>query len=168
MSSNLTHTFSVDQSPHQVFDAITDVRAWWGNLVGDTHTVGAEWVYVVPDIHYTKFRTTELIPGELVEWVCVDSYLSFPEDKHEWTGTTVRFEITQPDGPAGRTKLTFTHVGLSNDVECYDVCNTAWGQYILGSLRDLVLAGAGRPMFFSNQESLDAALAGTVENPLVS
>lgn len=165
MSSNLTHTFTVSQSPQQVFDAVTDVRGWWGNLVGDTHTIGAEWVYFVPDIHFTKFRTTELIPGQLVEWLCVDSELSFLADKTEWTGTTIRFEITQPEGADGHTQLTFTHVGLTEEVECYDVCNTAWGQYVLGSLRNLVLEGAGRPMFFSNQDSLDAALNGSVEMP---
>ena len=48
------------------------------------------------------------------------------------------------------------------------MCNTAWGQYILGSLRTLIQAGTGRPDFFSNQESLEAALAGTVESPNVS
>jgi len=167
MSTNIRHAFTVRQSPQRVFDAVTDVRGWWGNLVGDTHTVGTDWVYFVPDIHFAKFRTTELVPGELVEWRCVDSYMSFPEDKHEWTGTTVRFEITQPDGPEGDTRLAFTHLGLTSEVECYDVCETAWGQYVLGSLRDLVLAGAGRPMFFSTEESLAAALAGTVEAPQV-
>lgn len=163
MSSDLTHSFTVDSTPPQVFDAVVDVRGWWGGIVGDTATESAEWVYAVPDIHFTKFRTTRLVPGELVEWLCVDSYLSFPEDKHEWTGTTVRFEIT-PDA-AGGTRLTFTHVGLTPQVECYDVCQTAWGQYILGSLRALIEAGAGSPSAFSNQESLDAALAGTVELP---
>lgn len=165
MSSNLTHALTVDATPEQVFDAINDVRGWWGDVVGDTASVGDEWVYFVPDIHYTKFRNTRLVPGELVEWECVDSYLSFVQDKQEWTGTTVRFEIGQPDGPAGGTRLVFTHVGLTPEVECHDVCDTAWGQYLLGSLRDLVLAGSGRPMAFSNQESLEAALAGTVAPP---
>jgi hypothetical protein len=165
VSTDITMSFTVDRTPADVFDAVTDVRGWWGNVVGDTATLGAEWVYFVPDIHFTKFRTTEFVPGELVEWLCVDSHLSFPEDKEEWTGTTVRFEISRPDGPDGPTRLTFTHVGLTPDVECHDVCQTAWGQYVLGSLRDHVHSGTGRPMSFSNQESLEAALAGTVTAP---
>lgn len=168
MSRDITHSFTVEQTPQQVFDAVNDVRGWWGNVVGDTATVGDEWVYFVPDIHFTKFRTTELVPGELVEWLCVDSHLSFTQDKYEWTGTTVRFEISQPEGADGPTRLVFTHVGLTPDVECHDVCQTAWAQYVLGSLRDHVLAGSGRPMSFSNQESLDAALAGTVTTPDVA
>lgn len=164
LSTDLTMSFIVDRTPGDVFAAVNDVRGWWsGSIVGDTATLGAEWVYTVPDIHYSKFRTTELAPGARVAWLVVDSYLSFPEDKHEWTGTTVRFDIAPVED--GGTRLTFTHVGLKPEHDCFEVCNTAWGQYILGSLRDRLVAHAGRPDFFSNQESLAAALAGTVERP---
>ena len=169
MATDLTHSFTVDQTPQQVFDAINDVRHWWSDsVVGDTASLGAEWVYLTPDIHFSKQRTTVLVPGERVEWLVVDSHLSFTEEKQEWTGTTIRFEIMQPDGPEGRTRLVFTHVGLTNEAECHDVCETAWGQYVVGSLRDLIRLGAGRPGEFSNQESLDAALAGTAQVPSAS
>ncbi|HEY9494369.1 MAG TPA: SRPBCC domain-containing protein [Intrasporangium sp.] len=172
MSTDLTMSFTVEQTPQQVFDAVNDVRSWWsGNIVGDTSTLGAEWTYSVPDIHFSKLRITELVPAERVSWLVLDSHLTFIEDKEEWTGTTVHFEITEESAEAGdnrRTRLTFTHEGLNAEQECYDVCNTAWGQYILGSLRTLIQAGAGRPDFFSNQESLEAALSGTVETPNVS
>ena len=172
MSTDLTMSFTVEQMPQHVFEAVNDVRSWWsGNVVGETGTLGAEWTYSVPDIHFSKFRTTELVPGQRVAWLVLDSYLSFIEDKEEWTGTTVRFDITEESVEQGdnrRTRLTFTHEGLNAAHECYDVCHTAWGQYILGSLRDRILSGAGRPDAFSNQESLEAALAGTVEAPQVS
>ncbi len=167
MSADITYSFTVPQSPQQVYDAVVDVRGWWGDVVGDTTTVGSEWVYFVPDIHFTQFRTTELVPGALVEWRCVDSYLSFVADHHEWTGTTVRFEISPLVGPEQGTRLVFTHVGLTPEVECHDVCHIAWGQYVLGSLRDHAAAGTGRPMAFSNQASLDAALASSVAQPEV-
>lgn len=167
--SDLTMSFTVEATPEQVFDAVNDVRSWWsGGIVGETTGRGSEWVYTVPDIHFSKFRITDLVPGERVEWLVVDSYLSFTEEKEEWTGTTVRFDIAGPESTSGRTRLTFTHVGLNADHECFDVCNTAWGQYVLGSLRDRILTGTGRPGSFSNQESLDAALSGAVEAPVVS
>lgn len=166
MTADLTHSFTVDRAPVEVFDAINDVRHWWsGDLVGDTTPEGAEWVYMTPDIHFSKFRTTVLSPGARVEWLVLDSYLSFIENKHEWTGTTVRFDIRELDGTSGRTQVTFTHIGLNDDVECYGVCRTAWGQYVLGSLKDLVIAGTGRPGSFSNRPSLDAALSGSVKLP---
>src|SRR6478672_1206511 len=132
MATDLTHSLTVDQTPQQVFDAINDVRQrWCDSVVGDTASLGAEWVYLTPDIHFSKQRTTVLVPGERVEWLVVDSHLSFTEEKQEWTGTTIRFEIMQPDGPEGRTRLVFTHVGLTNEAECHDVCETAWGQYVV-------------------------------------
>ena len=172
MSTDLTMSFTVEQTPQQVFDAVNDVRSWWsGNIVGDTSTVGAEWTYSVPDIHFSKLRNTELVPAERVSWLVLDSHLSFIEDKEEWTGTTVRFDITTESAEPAynpRTRLTFTHEGLNAAHECYEVCHTAWGQYILGSLRTRIQDGTGQPDFFSNQESLDAARAGTVEAPQVS
>ncbi len=172
MGTDLTMSFTVEQTPQEVFDAVTDVRSWWsGSIVGDTTTLGAEWVYTVPDIHFSKFRTTRLEPGSRVEWLVLDSHLTFAEDKQEWTGTTVRFEVGPEPGEAGapgRTRLTFTHVGLHAGHECFEVCRTAWGQYVLGSLRDRVRTGAGVPDAFSNRESLEAALAGTAAVPVVS
>jgi hypothetical protein len=36
--SDLTHSFTVDATRRQAFDAIVDVRSWWGatNIVGPT------------------------------------------------------------------------------------------------------------------------------------
>ena len=66
--NDLTHTFSVDATPQEAYEAIIDVRSWWGatNIVGPTDQVGADWFYLVPDIHYSKQHTAELVPGERV------------------------------------------------------------------------------------------------------
>ena len=110
MSNDFTTTFSVDQDPARVFAAINDVRAWWsGNVEGRTDKLGAEFTYEVPGVHYTKHRITELVPDRSVAWLVVDSNLSFTEDKEEWTGTTVRFDIVPV---SGHTEVRFTHEGL--------------------------------------------------------
>jgi uncharacterized protein YndB with AHSA1/START domain len=144
--TDLTYTFTVDRSPAEAFAAICDVRAWWsGDVQGRTDELGAEWSYRVPDIHFSAFRITELVPGRSVAWLVTDSWLSFTEDQQEWTGTTVRFDLTP--GAAG-TEVRFTHEGLVPEVECYGVCRIAWGEYVLGSLQELILSGAGRPDSF--------------------
>lgn len=163
MSTDLTLSFTVDQTPEQAFAAITDVRAWWsGTIEGPTDRLGAEFSYSVPDIHWSTFRITELEPHRRVSWLVLDAWLSFTEDHEEWKGTTVTFEVSETDDG---TLVRFTHVGLSPEQECYEVCHTAWGQYVLGSLRSLVESGAGRPNSFEGQDKLDAALAGTVALP---
>jgi len=150
--NDLSITFAVDQTPEQAFAAINDVRGWWsGQIEGPTDELDAEWTYTVPDLHFSKFRTTEQAVGRRVAWLVLDSYLSFTVDKQEWTGTTVAFDIAERDG---RTQVTFTHQGLQPDHECFDVCANAWGAYIGGSLRDLIVSGAGAPNSYEGEKAL--------------
>jgi hypothetical protein len=39
----------------------------------------------------------------------------------------------------------FTHAGLVQESECFDVCSNAWIFYITGSLRGLIATGKGQP-----------------------
>jgi hypothetical protein len=136
-------TFTVDQTPEAVFAAINNVRGWWsGDIEGNTDAVGEEWTYRYQDIHYSKQRITELTPGQRVAWHVVDGYLHFTEDKTEWTGTDIVFEISKR---GDRTEVRFTHMGLTPECECFDNCSNAWGFYINGSLRRLITTGEGEP-----------------------
>lgn len=79
-SEKFTATFSVDQTPEQVFDSINHVRGWWsGEVDGDTDKLGAEFTYRYKDVHRTAQKITELIPGKKVVWHVTDSKLSFLE-----------------------------------------------------------------------------------------
>jgi hypothetical protein len=153
-SQNLTFTFTVDQTPQEAFAAINNVRAWWsGNIDGDTDQLGAEWNYRYKDIHFSKQRITELVPGKRVAWLVIDSYLSFVENKAEWNGTEITFDIAQEGSQTGnQTEVTFRHQGLTPEVECYDGCSNAWGFIINTSLRNLIATGKGEP-FKSDKNS---------------
>jgi Activator of Hsp90 ATPase homolog 1-like protein len=140
---NITYTFAVDKAPDQVFAAINDVRGWWsGDIDGVTDKPGAEWTYRYKNMHRSKQRIVELVPGKKVEWLVVDSYLSFVKDKTEWNDTRIVFDIA---AKGNTTEVKFTHVGLAPEIECYEACNDAWGSYIRGSLRDLITTGKGEP-----------------------
>ena len=154
MTHDLTYTFTVDRSPAEAFAAICDVRAWWsGSVEGRTDELGAEWSYEVPDIHFSAFRITELVPDRSVAWLTTKSWLTFTEDHEEWTGTTVRFDLTPTESG---TEVRFTHEGLVPQVECYGVCRVAWGEYIQGSLKDRIESGAGRPDSYGADKHDDA------------
>jgi len=140
---NFTATFTVDQTPEEAFQAITDVREWWsGEIDGRTDALGAEFTYRYQDVHYSRQRITELVPGRTVVWHVEESFLDFVEDKTEWTGTDIRFDISPKDG---ETEIRFTHLGLDPDVQCFDGCSSAWSFYINGSLRSLISTGIGQP-----------------------
>lgn len=140
---NYATAFTVDQTPEEAFSAITNVRGWWsGEIDGSTDKLGEEFTYRYKDVHYSKQQITELVPGERVVWHVLDSSLSFVEDKSEWNGTDITFEIARK---GDKTDVRFTHIGLVPDDECYGACSTAWDSYINSSLRSLITTGQGQP-----------------------
>jgi hypothetical protein len=140
---SFTTTFTVEQTPQEVFAAINDVRGWWSGMIeGNTDQLGEVFTYRYEDIHYSKQEITEFTPGKKIVWHVVDSFLSFATDKTEWNDTDVMFEISEK---GDETEVRFTHVGLVPAIECYDNCSNAWGFYINGSLRTFITTGKGQP-----------------------
>jgi uncharacterized protein YndB with AHSA1/START domain len=137
-SPNFSVAYTVSQTPEEVFSAVNDVRGWWTGepgVKGTTDKLGSEWTYQFKDLHYTKQRITEFVPGKKVVWLVLDSKLSFVKDQTEWNGSKITFEIAKK---GDKTELRFTHVGLVPDIECYGDCSSAWGYYVKGPLRALI------------------------------
>jgi hypothetical protein len=142
-TEDFTTSFLVDQSSEEVFDAINDVRAWWsGEIDGSTDKLGEVFTYRYKDIHRSTQKITELVPGKRVVWHVTEAQLNFVEDKNEWNGTEVVFEIASK---GDKTEVRFTHVGLVPAFECYGGCSGAWGFYINDSLRNFIATGKGQP-----------------------
>ena len=142
-----TTSFTVEQTPEEVFTAINNVRGWWsGEVVGGTNELGAEFEYRYQNMHKTTQRVTEFVPGKNVAWHVTDAELTFVKDKTEWIGTDIIFEIARK---GGKTELRFTHVGLVPAFECYGGCSGAWGALVEGNLRKLVETGKSQPDVFA-------------------
>jgi len=140
-TKDFTATILVDQTPEEAFNAIKNVRGWWTGdpgVEGNTDKVGDEFTYVYKDIHYSKQKLTELIPGKKIVWLVTDSKLNFTKDKSEWTGTKISFEISKK---GDKTEVRFTHVGLVPSFECYRDCSNAWSSYIKNSLQSFITIG---------------------------
>jgi hypothetical protein len=151
-NQNYTTTFTVDQTPEEAFAAINNVRGWWSEEIeGSTDKLGDEFSMRYRDVHYSKQKITEVIPGKKVVWLVVDAHLNFTEDKSEWKGTEITFEIAKK---GDKTEVRFTHVGLVPSDECYLVCSDAWGAYIQGSLRSLIMTGKGQPNRKENEDEI--------------
>jgi hypothetical protein len=142
-NQHFTITFSVDQSPKEVFDAVNNVRGWWSEEIkGRIDKLGAEFKFHYKDVHRSTQEITEFVPGKKVVWHVSDSHLNFVKDKNEWNGTDIVFEMIRK---SDKTELRFTHVGLVPAFECYGGCSGAWGFYINDSLRSLITTGKGEP-----------------------
>ena len=142
-TSDFTTTILVDQTPNEVFNAVNNVRGWWSERIdGGTTELNDEFTYQRWELHKCTMKLTEVIPDKKVVWKVLDNYFSFTEDKTEWIGTDISFDIAEKDG---KTELKFTHWGLVPAYECYDVCFDAWSSYIKGSLQSLITTGKGQP-----------------------
>jgi uncharacterized protein YndB with AHSA1/START domain len=138
-TTNFTTTILVDQTPKEVFDAVTDPRKWWsGEFKGATKELGDEFSYRYQNFHYSEQKVTALNHVERVVWLVTESELNFLEDKSEWKGTKIIFEITRK---VDKTELKFIHVGIHPEVECYADCSVAWALLIQQSLYQLITTG---------------------------
>ncbi|GAC1300691.1 MAG: SRPBCC domain-containing protein [Mucilaginibacter sp.] len=144
---DFTITLLVDKTPQETFDTINNVRGWWTeNLEGSSRKPGDEFAVRFDDIHMSKQKLVEVVPGKKVVWLVTDSKLNFVEDKQEWTNTKISFEIAEQ---SRQTQIKFTHFGLVPEVQCYNGCSTGWTYYI-GSLYKLLTEGKGTPELKSN------------------
>jgi hypothetical protein len=81
---SFTIVFATDRSPREAFDAIKNVRGWWGGeLEGPAENVGDEFIYRYKDLHFSKQKVTELVPEKKVVWLVTESSLNFIKEKNE-------------------------------------------------------------------------------------
>ena len=76
-------------------------------------------------------------PTTLVAWTCLE-HTGLPD----WEGTKIVFSLA--DRQADQTTLSFRHIGLVRDLECYEQCHAGW-EHFLASLRSYVERGRGNP-----------------------
>lgn len=140
---DFTTSILVNKTPEVVYKAVNNVRGWWSEEIdGPTDQLNKEWFYHYKDIHLCKMKVVELISNKKVVWEVKENSFNFVNDKTEWVGNFLIFNIQQE---RDKTKLTFTQKGLTNSYECFNVCQEAWTNYINNSLYKFIETGNGEP-----------------------
>lgn len=144
MSKDFSTSIMVDKSPSEVFEAVQDVRDWWSkDITGNTANEGDVFEFEVPGVHYSKQKLTEVVLDKKIVWTVLEANMTFIKQSDEWKNTKIVFDIEKLDD--GKTKLTFTHIGLTPEVECYEACMPAWTEYVKHSLFQKIQTGSGDP-----------------------
>lgn len=142
-SENYSTVIETTKTANEVYSAINSVPLWWTeNFDGASKRLNDEFTVTFGET-FIKLKVVELVVNYKVAWQVTDSYKHFLKNKREWVGTEIRFEIANEGNQ--KTKLSFTHVGLSSPLECYDICCDAWNGYLQGSLKKLINSGEGTP-----------------------
>lgn len=96
------------------------------------------------------FKVIEAIPYKNLVWLVRECYLAWLNDKTEWKGTKVVWDISEGNKT---TRIEMTHLGLVPGVECYKDCEAGWNQYVGESLPRLLTTGEGEaaPVGFSRR-----------------
>lgn len=158
---DFTTTLTVDQMPTEAFDAINNVRGWWSEEIeGSTNKLNDVFRYHHKDLHRCQMKLIEVIPDKKVVWFVMDNYFNFTQDKSEWIGTKISFEITQQNN---KTLIRFTHHGLVPEYECFTICQGAWTNYIQNSLGSLITTGTGLPNRSDNPRTEDEKKLGATQ-----
>jgi ketosteroid isomerase-like protein/uncharacterized protein YndB with AHSA1/START domain len=160
-NKDFTATILVDQTPKEVFNAITNVKGWWSEEVkGNSSKLNDEFTYHYQDVHTCKMKLIEVVPDKKIVWQVLDNNFSFTKDKSEWIGTKIIFDISKEKN---KTKLQFTHEGLVPEYECYGACVKGWSQYIQQSLLSLITIGKGQPNASETAQTIYEVAAQFIE-----
>jgi len=144
-TSDFTTSIIVDNTAAAVFNAINNVNKWWqGEIKGNIQKLHDAFEYRMKDVHFSKQKIVELVPNERVVWLVTESMLDFTENKTEWTGTKIIFEISELNG---KTQVRFSHLGLTPKLQCYQGCSNGWEKLIQQSLFNLITSGKGIDVF---------------------
>lgn len=137
---NITITAAI--SAEEAFEKISNVADWWtksfkgkAKEAGDTFTIQFGETRVA-------FEIVEAARPKKIVWRVTNSYLHWLNNKDEWQGTKIVWEVSSKNK---RTQITMTHVGLTPGIECYYNCVKGWDEYINESLLKLLTVDKGAP-----------------------
>jgi len=142
-NKNYHKTIKVNASAEETLEKIAQVNLWWAKKVkGKAKKLNDKFTVDFGET-FVDFQISELVPNKKVVWKVTDCNLHWIDNKKEWNGTEVVFEISEKKNS---TQMDFTHVGLVPETESYKDCESGWDEHVGESLLKLINEGKGMPM----------------------
>jgi uncharacterized protein YndB with AHSA1/START domain len=138
---------TLNSDTKNVYQAITEqkgISCWWTETCTAESKEGSKARFDFGNT-YNIMEIERLISNEAVNWRCIEqNHASSELTKHdEWVGKRILFHLKANQN--GGTDLSFTHEGLTEDLQCYDMCFKGWTHFITNSLKNYVEKGKGEP-----------------------
>jgi len=141
-TKDFTCSITAEISANEAIKKISNVPEWWGvAFTGSAEKQNDEFVIKMGGDSFFNFTVTELVPDKKVVWLVNECYMPWYQDKTEWSGTKIIFDLAEDNGI---TTLTFTHEGLTPKSECYKDCEPGWTHWIKTSLYSYFTTGQGK------------------------
>ncbi len=144
----ITYKLTINVAPEQVFHALIDpkhIAGWWTPDCTTDQKAGGfvNLEFKGRNGHldgFGRMRIEKLVPGQLVEWKCVDQDYGGIND---WIGTTLRFRLS--GNGRGGTDLDFAHTDWKSTGGSYHRCTDGWEHVLRTSLKSYLETGKGEP-----------------------
>ena len=155
-------SFTTNVTAEKAYVNITDVSGWWTKSFKGSAKEKNDVFEVSFGETKVTFKVIEAIANKKLVWLVSECYLAWLNDKTEWKGTKVVWDISEENRT---TKIEMTHLGLVPGVECYKDCEAGWNQYVGESLPKLLTTGEGEaaPPGFSRRAQSPRPLRDAVD-----
>lgn len=137
------------QAPiEEVYQAIIKaegLKHWWTqDCTVDFPEIGAKSTFHF-GASYKVMKIKALVPNKKVIWECIEQHYADQNFTkiNEWVGTEIIFDLTK--NPNGNTELNFIHKGLTQELECFNLCQKGWDYFLKESLKAYLETGVGKP-----------------------
>ncbi|MBL4707773.1 MAG: SRPBCC domain-containing protein [Flavobacteriales bacterium] len=124
------------------FSALTQkIDLWWGEVDQPIAKVGDEFSVSFANANWS-FRVTEFVPNSKLTWECIGGN---PEFNTEWIGDLLYWNMEEVEGD--KVKISLLQVGLTPEMNCFEICNKGWNFFITKSLKSYLETGVGNLNF---------------------
>ena len=152
---------TADITAKEAIAGISNVSGWWAtNVTGSSQNLGDVFTVLFGKT-FSTIKVIELIPEQKIVWHVMDSLVPLFKNEKQWNNTKMLWEISAENHT---TKISFTHIGLTPETECYNDCVAGWSFFVKESLFKLLTQHKGLPRtgittyFFSGDRRYDGLL----------